>query len=328
MNWAHVHLLLNHFPTIGMVVGLGVFILAIASKSDDLKRASLGIFFFISLLSIPAFVTGTSAKLALDKAPEVSKGMIDTHETAAFEGLWVMELTGILAWLGLWQYRRLSRVPQGTIAAVLLAAVVTFGLMSRAALIGGEIRHPEIRTGPIPTVGPTVALAGGPVGSTEETVPPDQPLARVIGDAMVNLTWGWPACETIHFVGLSLLFGVVLLVDLRMLGFMKGVPFSTLHRLLPWGILGFALNVATGFLFFVGAPPTFYVTNATFYWKLALIFVAGANALYFTVFDQAWALEAGDTPPMAARVAAASGLALWTGVIYCGQMLPFLGHSF
>jgi uncharacterized membrane protein len=304
-----------------MVVGLGVFLTAIAAKSDDMKRTSLGIFFFISLLSIPAFVTGTSAKLALDKVPEVSKAMIDTHETAAFEGLWFMELTGAVAWLGLWQYRRLSRVPQGTVAAVLLAALVTFGLMSRAALIGGEIRHPEVRMEPSVTT-PSAT------GTSEETPEADPPLARVIGDAMVNLTWGWPACETIHFVGLSLLFGVVMLVDLRMLGFMKGIPFSTLHRLLPWGILGFGLNVATGFLFFIGAPPTFYVTNATFFWKLALILVAGANALYFTVFDQPWTLEAGDTPPMAAKVAAASGIVLWTAVIFCGQMLPFLGHSF
>jgi uncharacterized membrane protein len=207
------------------------------------------------------------------------------------------------------------------VAAVLLAALVTFGLMSRAALIGGEIRHPEVR------MEPSVATPSA-TGTSEETPEADPPLARVIGDAMVNLTWGWPACETIHFVGLSLLFGVVMLVDLRMLGFMKGIPFSTLHRLLPWGILGFGLNVATGFLFFVGAPPTFYVTNATFFWKLALILVAGANALYFTVFDQPWTLEAGDTPPMAAKVAAASGIVLWTAVIFCGQMLPFLGHSF
>ena len=153
-------------------------------------------------------------------------------------------------------------------------------------------------------------------------------LARALGDAFVNATWGWPACETIHFVGLSLLFGVVMLVDLRMLGFMRSIPFSTLHRLLPWGILGFGVNVVTGMLFFIGAPPTFYVTNATFYWKLALILVAGANALYFTVFDQPWTLGAGDTAPLAAKVAAASGIFLWTAVIFCGQMLPFLGHSF
>ena len=145
---------------------------------------------------------------------------------------------------------------------------------------------------------------------------------------MVNLKWGWPAGETVHFIGLCLLFGVVLLVDLRMLGFMKGISFSALHRLLPWGVLGFGVNVVTGILFFIGAPPDFYVNNSVFIWKLALILVGGANALYFTVFEQAWTLGEGDTAPVAAKVAAASGIFLWVGVIFCGQMLPFFGHSF
>ena len=294
-----------------MIVGLGLYVVAILAKSDHLKRASLGIFFCIALLSIPVFATGTAARLALAKTPEVSVAMIDAHETAAFEALWLMELTGALAWLGLWQYRRMSRVPQGTLAAVLLAGLATFGLMARAANIGGEIRHPEIRTGPAPVETATT-----------------QPLARVIGDAMVNLKWGWPASETVHFIGLSLLFGVVLVVDLRMLGFIKGIPYSALHRMLPWGVLGFGVNVVTGILFFIGAPPDFYINNPVFIWKLALVLVAGANALYFTVVEQTWTLEAGDTPPMAAKVAAASGILLWTGVIFCGQMLPFFGHSF
>jgi len=316
MNLAHLHLLLNHFPTIGMMVGLVVLIMAIAAKSDDLKRASLVIFFFIALLSIPTFATGTAAQLALARTPEVSTAMIQTHETAALVALGVMELTGALAWLALWQYRRLSRLPQATLMAVLLLGLATFGLMTRAANIGGEIRHPEIRTSPNLS------------GATVESAPAKPPLARVIGDGMANLKWGWPASETVHFIGLSLLLGVVLLVDLRMLGFMKGIPFSTLHRLLPWGVLGFGVNVVTGILFFIGAPQDFYVTNTVFIWKLALILVAGANALYFTVFEQAWVLGAGDTPPMAAKVAAASGILMWVGVIFCGQMLPFFGHSF
>lgn len=319
-----------------MIIGLGLFIVALAVKSDDLKRGSLVIFFMIALLAIFAFITGTSAKLALQDAPGVSKAMIDTHETAAFEALWLMELTGALSWLGLWQYRRLSRVPQGTLAAVLVAGLATFGLMTRAANIGGEIRHEEIRTGPAPVEaaaadppqGVKTVAADPPQGAKTAAPDPPQPLARVIGDAMVNWTWTWAASETVHFVGLSLLFGIVLLVDLRMLGFMKGIPYSVLHRLLPWGIMGFGLNVVTGILFFIGGPPTFYVTNPTFYWKIVLIMVGGVNALYFTVFDQPWSLGAGDAPPLAAKVAAASGIVLWTAVIFCGQMLPFLGHSF
>jgi uncharacterized membrane protein len=312
MNLVHLHLLLNHFPTIGMIVGLGVFVTAIAVKSDDLKRASLAIFFFIALLSIIVFATGTGAQLALAQGPEVSKTLIERHETAAFIALWFMELTGALGWLGLWQYRRLSRVPQGTVAAVLLAGLVTLGLMTRAANIGGEIRHPEIRTGP----------------ATVETATADPPLAREIGAVMVNHKWAFAASQTVHFIGLCLLFGVVLLIDLRMLGFMKGLSFSALHRWLPWGVLGFGVNVVTGMLFLLGNPPDFYVTASVFFWKLALILVAGANALYFTAFEQAWTLGPGDTAPVAAKVAAASGIFLWVGVIFCGQMLPFIGHSY
>src|SRR5947208_3367402 len=109
-----------------MIVGLGLFVTAIVAKSDDLKRASLGVFFAIALLSIPTFATGTAAQLALADAPGISKTVIEAHETAAFGALWLMELTGALAWLGLWQYRRLSRVPQATLAAVLLVALATF----------------------------------------------------------------------------------------------------------------------------------------------------------------------------------------------------------
>ncbi|HEY7392673.1 MAG TPA: hypothetical protein VH640_29400 [Bryobacteraceae bacterium] len=312
MNLVHLHLLLNHFPTVGMLVGLGVFVTALVAKSDDLKRASLAIFFFIALLAIPTFTTGTAAQLALMDNPQISKNLIEMHKSAAFDALGFMELTGALSWLGLWQYRRSSRVPQGMLAAVLLAGLATFGMMARAANIGGEIHHAEIRTGPAPV----------------ETATADPTLASVIAAGMVNDKWCWAASETVHFIGLSLLFGVVLLLDLRMLGFMKSLSFSTLHRLLPWGVLGFGLNVVTGMFFFIGAPANFYISNPTFVWKLVLILVAGANAMYFTVFDQPWSVEAGDMPPMTAKVAAASGIALWVGVIFCGQMLPFLGHSF
>lgn len=314
MNWTHVHLLLNHFPTVGMIVGLGVFFYGLFARSVEVKRASFVIFFGIALLSIPTFVTGTAAELAFEKNPDIPKGLVQQHENAAFFALAVMELTGVLAWLGLYQYRRLARLPQATVVAVLLTGLVTLGMMSRAADFGGEIRHAEIRTEPLPP---------DPVEDA-----PAATLTRAIGDGMVNLKWGWPACETIHFIGLSMLFGVVLIIDLRMLGFMTSIPFATLHRLLPWGILGFALNTATGMLFFVGAPTNFYVTNPWFFYKLGMILIAGANALYFTVLDETWTLKAGDPAPFTAKVAAASGIALWLGVIFCGQMLPFLGHSF
>jgi hypothetical protein len=137
----------------------------------------------------------------------------------------------------------------------------------------------------------------------------------------------WPTCETLHFIGLTLLMGVVLLVDLRVLGVLRGVSFTSLHRLLPWAAFGFGVNVVTGILFFVGNPGQ-YTGNRVFYWKLILVLLAGLNALYFTILEEPWALGPKDNAPFTAKIAAATAMVLWVGVMYCGSMLPFLGTSF
>jgi hypothetical protein len=308
MDLAHIHLLLNHFPTIGNIIGGGLFVLSLIANSDDLKRASLVILLGISLIAIPTYISGNGAQDAIKSLPGVSKSLIETHEGAALVALAFMEVTGAFAWLGLWQFRRLARVPNWNLAVILVLTLVTLGLMTRASNIGGEIRHPEIRAG-------------------QETATPEPGLARTVGAVMTDYQWAWATCETLHFIGLSLLLGVVFLVDLRVLGVVKGVSFVSLHRLLPWAALGFGVNVTTGMLFFVGIP-TQYIHNPSFYWKVAMVMIAGANALYFTLLDEPWALGPKEDAPLTAKVAAASAMLLWVGVMYCGSMLPFLGNAF
>jgi hypothetical protein len=109
-----------------------------------------------------------------------------------------------------------------------------------------------------------------------------------------------------------------------MLGMMKNVSFAALHRLLPLGILGFGINLITGMVFFIGVPDR-YVQNAGFQWKMLLLLLAGVNTLYFTIFDEVWALEPEQDASLRAKVIAASTLILWTGVMYFGRMLPFFG---
>jgi hypothetical protein len=60
-------------------------------------------------------------------------------------------------------------------------------------------------------------------------------LSTNISWAMNNVPWAWPLCESIHFVGLSLLLGTVGLFDLRLLGFARRVPMAAFHRLVPLG---------------------------------------------------------------------------------------------
>ena len=124
---------------------------------------------------------------------------------------------------------------------------------------------------------------------------------------------------------------MLLAVNLRLLGVMRQVPFADMHRLLPWGMLGFGANLITGMFFFVGQPGQ-YVENAPFYWKVGFLVIAGANFLYLTVFGKAWPIETGDEngfdASLADKAMAILSITSWLGVLYAGRMLPFLGNSF
>src|SRR4051812_44654427 len=98
--------------------------------------------------------------------------------------------------------------------------------------------------------------------------------------AIDTSSWVWAACETLHFIGMALLIGTVGLLDLRMMGFIRGLPLRPLRRLLPWGVFGFAINVVTGIVFFIGEPLQ-CVHNIAFQLKLLFILVGGVNVLVF-----------------------------------------------
>src|SRR5215831_2560373 len=311
MNLAHVHLLLNHFPTIGFGIGLALYVAAMIGKKDDLKRASLVILFLIAAVAIPTYMSGNAAEEVL-KDKGVSSSAIRAHEDAALWAFIVMQITGFLAWLSLWQYRVVRRVPGWTTPVILILSLMSFAAMARTANLGGEIRHPEIASAP-----PEAAAANPEATGT----------ARDFGNFVTGHTYVWPSCETLHFVGLSILFTVVLLVDLRMLGMAKRISFAALYQLLPLGMLGFALNLVTGMFFFIGAPEQ-YTKNPVFYWKILFVILGAVNVLYFMLLDEPWTVGAGDDAPLTAKLVAGSAIFVWVGVLFFGHMLPFLGNAF
>lgn len=294
-----------------MIIGLALFLTALLWNSDHLKRTALAVFFAIALIAMPTYMTGNAAQERLAANPEASVELIEAHQSWALLAFILMEITGALSWVGLWQYRRQARTASWTIPAVFLCAGLTFALMAVAANLGGDIMHPEVRDVAEGRASWTIAALAG---------------SKLRG-AITESTWIWAACEALHFMGLSVLFGVVLLVDLRILGVLKSVPFEAIHKLLPWAVLAFGVNTATGMVFFIAAYEQ-YTTNTVFQWKVALMMLAGANAGYFTVFDDTWLLRAGDEAPARAKFAAAAAMVLWVGVIYCGRMLPFIGNAF
>jgi hypothetical protein len=146
-------------------------------------------------------------------------------------------------------------------------------------------------------------------------------------------SWAWPLCEVVHFVGLILLFGAVGTYDLRLLGVGKGLPLSLLKRVLPWGVVGFALCVASGFVFVggiesnVGTHP--YVVLKTNVWlqlKLLFIALAGVNVLVFYATGMGQLVDRlgpDDSVPAFGKAMGLASLTLWLGVIYFGRLIPW-----
>jgi hypothetical protein len=314
VNLAHLHLIINHVPTVGSVAALGLLLLGFARRNDHLKQAGLEVLFVIAVLTLPVYVSGVAAHYELRDRQEISLEAVRLHQDAALFGFALTEFAGFVAWAGLWQSRRRGRPAPGLVAAVTVLLVVALAVMGRAANLGGEIRHPEIRA----------TADAAPAGD------PDRFVASKIGTVAIYSTWAWPAAEAVHFLGLSLSIGVLLAVNLRLLGAMKQIPFGDVHRLLPWGMLGLGANLITGMFFFVGQPGQ-YTGSAPFYWKVVFLVIAGANFLYLTVFGHPWSHTGSDgrfDARPADKAMAIVSIASWLAVLYAGRMLPFLGRAF
>ena len=159
-----------------------------------------------------------------------------------------------------------------------------------------------------------------PMGSLE---------ASALGQAMRQWLWLYPAVETVHIIGIALLFGSIVVFDLRLLGVSRSIPVRLLARhVLPWSAAAFLLIVPSGLLMFT-AHASEFVQSDGFVLKMLLILAAGLNAALFHVVTLRTA-DVWDSdemrmlaPPPSARLSAALSLALWIAVIACGRLLAY-----
>src|SRR6185503_17832513 len=101
-----------------------------------------------------------------------------------------------------------------------------------------------------------------------------------ISKALFGMSWLWPLCESLHFVGLCMLIGGAGLLDLRLMGMFRGLPIRHIKAMMPWAMGGFLINAATGTLFLI-MQPHLYLSSAVWWSKVAFIGIAAANALFF-----------------------------------------------
>jgi hypothetical protein len=139
-------------------------------------------------------------------------------------------------------------------------------------------------------------------------------------NAMNGPEWAFPVVQSLHFMGFALSIGTIAIVDLRLLGLGMGRQKASelaadLHL---WTMGGIALMLITGALMF-SADAVRYHVNASFQFKMYCL--TAALLFHFTVHG--WAVRP-DAPPMAAKLAGALSLLLWTAVVAGGRMIAFV----
>ena len=141
---------------------------------------------------------------------------------------------------------------------------------------------------------------------------------------MVQNTSAFIIAETLHFIGLSILIGALMVIDLRGLGLFRHMPILQLHRLVPCAMVGFALNLVTG-IAFVAYDPANYLGNVAFQAKMALIGLAGFNAMLFEfgVFRRIAAGHGEVEHGTLIKFSSALSLTIWTLVLVFGRLIPY-----
>jgi hypothetical protein len=140
-----------------------------------------------------------------------------------------------------------------------------------------------------------------------------------------TVPWVYPAVETAHYVGLAFLVGAILLIDLRLLGFARSLPLSSMIGLLPWVWVGFVINVISGSIMFIYGATKFGV-NPAFWLKMSFMVLAGVNAFVFSRVaarsSSQW-LDSGSVPLFVKAVATTS-LVLWVCVVTTGRWMAYI----
>jgi len=169
-----------------------------------------------------------------------------------------------------------------------------------------------------------------------------QNLVNWMSDSTLNhyiniYSWVWPTLESLHFIGLCLLFGSLLVIDLRIIGVASHVPLKAIEKFIIIILIGFGINFTTGIIFLFGDPSRYFV-NPSFQIKMLLILLAIINAFYFSVRLKQYYIHSGSSDtqqsddkqqnsvrlPLDIKLLACLSLLLWLGVIIFGRLIPYV----
>lgn len=144
MSPVHLHLILNHVPVVGTLIGVCLLAWAALRRDDRLIRVCLGMFAVLAAVALATFLTGEPAEEAVEGLAGVSESIVEQHEEAALLATIALGFLGLLSVAVLLRFRT-GALPRQAALLLLAAALVPAGMMAWTANLGGQIRHSEIR---------------------------------------------------------------------------------------------------------------------------------------------------------------------------------------
>lgn len=148
MNGAHVHLLLNHIPILGVLFALLLLSAAMPRRSQVHARLALQVIVAAALLAIPVYLSGEPAEQQIERLRPSAEAVVEAHESAALGSLAAVELLGFVAAGALWSSRRSRELGYRSLVTIWAGALLVSASVAWTAYLGGQIAHPEIRTAP------------------------------------------------------------------------------------------------------------------------------------------------------------------------------------
>ena len=167
MNDAHLHMIVNHFPIIGTIFGLGILISGMILKNNSVKNTAYVLFIVAAIFAAFSMGTGEGAEELVEDMPTVGKQIIHEHEEMAEKLAVVLYVLGIISLGGLiLSYLKNAKTTMLYYVALFVAVVGVF-FAQQTGTTGGEIRHTEIRPNTIQATGEE-KNADQSIESTEE----------------------------------------------------------------------------------------------------------------------------------------------------------------
>lgn len=148
MSVLHMHLLLNHFPVIGTIIVVALFGVAIVWRNNSVARVSLGLLASLGAMALLVYFTGEPAEESIEHLPGFSEAITERHEEFALVATIVLASVGTLA-LGALLLLRKREIPRWVTLSGFTLSLVAGGMMGYTAMLGGQVRHTEIRPGAV-----------------------------------------------------------------------------------------------------------------------------------------------------------------------------------